>query len=50
MGRNFFNRVETCFLIEEKRLRDRILKKGLINYLGDNIRGWQLRADGTYFM
>jgi polyphosphate kinase len=34
--------------MEEKRLRDRILKNGLINYLGDNIRGWQLRADGTY--
>ena len=44
----FFNRIETGFLIEEKPLRDRILKNGLITYLGDNIRSWQLRADGTY--
>ena len=28
MGRNFFNRVESCFLVEDKRLRDRIIKQG----------------------
>jgi len=48
MGRNFFNRVETCFVIEDKRLRDRIIKQGLNNYLSDNVRAWHLRSDGTY--
>lgn len=48
MGRNFFNRIESCFLIEDKRLRDRVIKQGLNNYLSDNTRAWQLRSDGTY--
>ena len=48
MGRNFFNRIETCFIIEDRRLRDRIIKRGLTAYLGDNTRAWQLRSDGTY--
>jgi len=48
MGRNFFNRVETCFMVEDKRLRDRVIKQGLTNYLNDNTRAWQLRGDGTY--
>ncbi len=48
MDRNFFNRVETCFIIEDKRIRDRIIKQGLNNYLSDNTRAWQLRSDGTY--
>ena len=48
MGRNFFNRIETCFVIEDKRLRDRIIKQGLNNYLSDNTRAWQLGSDGTY--
>ncbi len=48
MERNFFNRVETCFIIEDKRIRDRIIKQGLNNYLSDNTRAWQLRSDGTY--
>jgi polyphosphate kinase len=48
MGRNFFNRIETCFIIEDKRLRARIIKQGLNNYLSDNTRAWQLRSDGSY--
>lgn len=48
MGRNFFNRIETCFIIEDKRLRARIVKQGLNYYLSDNTRAWQLRSDGTY--
>lgn len=48
MGRNFFNRVESCFLVEDKRLRDRIIKQGLNSYLSDNVRAWSLRSDGTY--
>lgn len=48
MDRNFFNRVETGFLVEDKRLRDRIMKQGLNTYLSDNTRAWLLRSDGTY--
>ncbi len=48
MERNFFNRVETCFLIEDKRLRKRILKESLNNYLADNTRAWLLKSDGSY--
>ena len=48
MGRNFFNRVETCCLIEDKRLRKRVLKEGFNNYLADNTRAWMLKSDGSY--
>ena len=48
MGRNFFNRIETCFLVEDKRLHQRILKECINNYLADNARAWLLRSDGTY--
>jgi len=48
MGRNFFNRIETCFEIEDKRLQQRIFKECLSNYLADNTRAWLLRSDGSY--
>ena len=48
MGRNFFNRIEACLPIEDKRLRDRVVKEGLENYLQDNTRAWQLQSDGSY--
>ncbi len=48
MGRNFFNRIETCFPIEDKRLRDRVIKEGLEAYLSDNTRAWALHSDGVY--
>ena len=48
MPRNFFNRVETCFPIDEKRPRDQIIKYGLQNYLSDNSQAWLLQADGNY--
>ncbi|MCP5145031.1 MAG: polyphosphate kinase 1 [Gammaproteobacteria bacterium] len=48
MGRNFFNRIETCFPIEDRRLRSRVIKEGLNNYLADNTRAWTLGVDGTY--
>ncbi|MGR8918352.1 MAG: polyphosphate kinase 1 [Gammaproteobacteria bacterium] len=48
MGRNFFNRVETAFCIEDKRLHQRIVKECLNNYLADNVRAWVLKADGSY--
>ena len=48
MGRNFFNRIETCLPIEDRRVRDRIIKEGLENYLQDNTRAWELGSEGTY--
>ncbi len=48
MGRNFFDRIEVCFPIEDKRLRERVIKEGLEIYLSDNTRAWALHSDGTY--
>ena len=48
MGRNLFSRIETCFPIEDKKLKKLILEDGLNNYLKDNRRAWELQADGTW--
>lgn len=48
MERNFFRRVETCFPIDDKRLKQRILKEGLMTYLADNTQAWILQPDGSY--
>ncbi len=47
MERNFFRRVEVCFPISQKKLRDRLLID-LKRYLKDNTGAWQLHADGRY--
>ena len=47
MDRNFFRRVEVCFPIEQKPLRERI-KKELDYYLRDNMQAWELQPDGSY--
>ena len=46
MERNFFRRVEVCFPILQKKLRDRLLVD-LKRYLKDNT-AWQLHSDGRY--
>lgn len=48
MGRNFFNRVETCFPVEDQRLRKRVIKEAFQWYLADNTRAWLLDAEGRY--
>ncbi|HED19004.1 MAG TPA: polyphosphate kinase 1 [Gammaproteobacteria bacterium] len=48
MGRNFFQRVEIAFPVEDKKLRQRILKDGLELYLSDNCESWVLQNDGEY--
>ncbi len=48
MDRNFFRRVETCFPIEEKRMKKKVLKEGIMNYLADNTQSWTLQSDGRY--
>ena len=48
MGRNFFNRVETCLPIEDKKIKKRIVKETFDTYLGDNAQAWSLQSDGSY--
>jgi polyphosphate kinase len=47
MERNLFRRVETCFPIENKELRERIMGE-LERYLADNTQAWILQNDGMY--
>ena len=48
MGRNFFSRVETCFPIEEKAIRRRVVARSLEQYLKLSAHAWVLQADGRY--
>ncbi len=48
MGRNFFRRVETCFPIEDKKLKERVFSETIDCYLEDNAQAWELQSDGTY--
>jgi polyphosphate kinase len=47
MDRNLLHRVETCFPIENKRLRERVIHD-LELYLRDNTQAWLLQSDGRY--
>jgi polyphosphate kinase len=47
MDRNIFRRVETCFPIENKTLKKRILGD-LDLYLGDTTNAWELSSDGHW--
>jgi len=47
MSRNMFHRVETCFPIKHKKIRDRILDDMYL-YLADNTHAWLLTSDGSY--
>lgn len=47
MLRNMFHRVETCFPIKHKKIRDRIMDD-LDLYLRDNTHAWLLQDDGSY--
>ncbi len=48
MERNLLRRVETCFPIEDARLKRQILRQGLRTYLLDNTHTWFLQQDGSY--
>ena len=48
MGRNLFQRVETCFPILDPALRDRAVEEGLEVYLRDNTQSWAMQPDGSY--
>jgi len=47
MSRNMFHRVETCFPIKHKKIRDRIIED-LNLYLADNTHAWILQENGNY--
>ncbi len=47
MDRNLHRRVETCFPIEDKKLRERMVSE-LKYYLEDNTQAWLLQSDGSY--
>lgn len=47
MDRNLLQRVETCFPIEDKALRKRVLND-IDFYLEDNCQAWLLQSDGNY--
>ncbi len=48
MGRNLFSRVETCFPIEDKKLKKQIIEFGLLSYFKDNVRAWQLDREDRW--
>ena len=48
MSRNFFSRVETCFPVEDKRIRERVFQEVFSTYLNDNAQAWELQSDGSY--
>ena len=48
MGRNFFNRVEVCFPVEDEALKRRVVAESFDNYLKDNRQAWELQNDGAY--
>jgi len=47
MDRNLHSRVETCFPVEDKKLRERMIRE-LNYYLEDNVQAWELQSDGSY--
>lgn len=47
MERNLFRRVEACFPVEEKKLKQKIIND-LKLYLKDDSQSWLLQADGQY--
>jgi hypothetical protein len=48
MPRNFVERIEVMFPIEDEALRARILDEILAIGLADNCKAWRLLPDGTY--
>ncbi len=48
MDRNLFQRVETCFPIDDPELKKRIRKEGLEVYLADNTQAWDLLSNGHW--
>jgi len=48
MERNLHRRVEACFPILDEDLKKKVIKWGLLSYLGDNADSWVLQPDSSY--
>jgi polyphosphate kinase len=48
MMRNLSQRVEVAFLIEQEKLKKRVIKEAFLHHLEDNSNSWLLNTDGTY--
>ena len=48
MPRNFFRRIEAVFPMEDPALRERVKSELLAISLADNLKSWQLQANGEY--
>ena len=48
MVRNLYRRVETCFPIEDPRLKRRVFDEGITPYLKDTHGCWEMKADGSF--
>ncbi len=48
MTRNLRWRVETCFPIEDQRLKNRLIHEALELYVNDNVNAWVMQTDGSY--
>lgn len=48
MDRNFFRRVELAFPILDKKLKQRVIREGLLIHLRDNALAWTMKPDGSY--
>ena len=47
MERNLHHRVESCFPLEDKKIRERVIRE-IDYYLQDNTQAWELQSDGCY--
>ena len=48
MGRNFFGRIELCFPLLDRRIKERVIQEGLKPYLSDNSQVWEMDSEGNY--
>jgi len=48
MERNLHRRVETCFPVNDPKLKAAVLNDGLETYLQDDCQAWLLDASGAY--
>src|SRR5258705_3002699 len=48
MGRNFFGRIELCFPVLDRKVKERVIQEGLKPYLSDNSEAWEMDSDGNY--
>lgn len=48
MVRNLYRRVETCFPIEDEKLKVRVIEEGIKPYLKDTHGCWEMKSNGTF--